>query len=274
MKECDLISIQGKEECDTIYERILDEDKRLEQQIRDIEKHLKKMPEGKFVCTKNGNRYKWYQSDLHTQTYIPKKKRKLAEKLATKKYLLSLLEDLKHERLAIQFYLRHHSKETRAEELLQKCPEIQRLLLPYFKPMSQELSEWKKESYKSNPTYPEQLIHKSISGNMLRSKSEVMIDMSLYKHKIPFRYEEEIELEGTILHPDFTVRHPKTGETYYWEHFGLMDNPSYAQSAFAKMNLYTSQGIIPSVNLITTFETKEHPLSIETIENIIGQYFL
>lgn len=194
--------------------------------------------------------------------------------MATKKYLSALLEDLKHEKQAIQFYLRHHSESNQSEQLLQKCPEIQRLLSPYFQPISQELYEWTNAPYERNTVHPEQLIHKSISGNMLRSKSEVMIDMFLYKNKIPFRYEEEIELDGTILHPDFTVRHPKTGDTYYWEHFGMMDAPSYAQNAFLKMQLYTSHGIIPSINLITTYETKENPLSLETIENVIEQYFL
>ena len=37
--------------------------------------------------------------------------------------------------------------------------------------------------------HPEHLICKSISGNMVRSKSEMMIDMLLFQHRIPFRYE-------------------------------------------------------------------------------------
>lgn len=31
--------------------------------------------------------------------------------------------------------------------------------------------------------------------------------------------------------------------------------------------------MIPSVNLIMTFETKEHPLSVEKVDLIIQEYF-
>ena len=74
--------------------------------------------------------------------------------------------------------------------------------------------------------------------------------------------------------PDFTIRHPKTGEFYYWEHFGLMDDPAYSKNAYSKLQFYASCNIIPSIQLITTFETKDIPLSSEMIESLIEYYFL
>lgn len=130
------------------------------------------------------------------------------------------------------------------------------------------------DSYEQNPVHPEQCIHKSVSGNLLRSKSEAMIDMYLHLNKIPFRYECGLHLGETILYPDFTIRHPTTNEIYYWEHFGLMNFSAYAQNAYSKLQLYTSYNIIPSIQLITTFETQDHPLNSKVIENIIEQYFL
>ena len=53
-----------------------------------------------------------------------------------------------------------------------------------------------------------------------------------------------------------------------------MDDAAYAKSAFSKMSLYTANGIIPSINLITTFETMDHPLSVKMVEMLIRQYFL
>ena len=129
-------------------------------------------------------------------------------------------------------------------------------------------------SYQKNPNYPEQLIHKSISGNLVRSKSEAFIDMVLHINKIPFRYECALQLDEITIYPDFTIRHPVTGETYYWEHFGLMDQTSYIQKTFSKLELYASHGIIPSVNLLTTYETKENPLSMDMLEKIVHHYFL
>lgn len=63
--------------------------------------------------------------------------------------------------------------------------------------------------------YPENKIHVAPSGNMVRSKSEVLIDMQLYTNHIPFRYECELQLGDVTIYPDFTVRNPRTGKLYY-----------------------------------------------------------
>lgn len=244
----------------------------LKKQISTIHKKLSNFPEGKLISTKNDNRFKWYQSDGHTSVYIPKKNRGLAEQLALKKYFSLLLEDLENELHATQFYLRHRSPISKAEQFL-ISPEYQDLLSPHITFQSLELTEWINAPYDRNLLHPEKCIHKSISGNLLRSKSEAIIDTLLYLNKIPFRYECALTLGDTTLYPDFTIRHPHTQQIYYWEHFGLMDSSAYAQNAYSKLQLYTSHNIIPTIHLITTFETKEHPLNSKIIENIIQQYF-
>ena len=248
---------------------------RLQTQISHLHTELKKYPDGHLICSKNQSRCKWYQSDGHNKVYIPKSNRHLAEQLSVKKYLSLLLEDLKNEQRAIEFYLRHHKTNVgRAEKLLTDTSEYQNLLKPYFTPLSQELSDWIHAPYEHNLLYPEQLIHKSISGNFLRSKSEAIIDMLLFVNKIPFRYECSLVLGEVTLYPDFTIRHPHNGTTFYWEHFGLIDNASYSANAFSKLQLYATHKIYPSIQLITTYETKEHPLTTDTVEKIISDFFL
>lgn len=232
------------------------------------------MPPGKLICVQNGKYFKWFQSDGHIKTYIPKENRQLAEKLAIKKYLSLQLEDLENEKRATEFYLRHSRLQGKAERLLSETSEFKNLISPYFQSISEEISNWKNEEYEHNIMYPEQLIHTSGSGNKVRSKSEFMIDMYLYMNKIPFRYESALRLGETTIYPDFTIRHPETGEFYYWEHFGLMDNLNYTKNAYSKLQLYANHGIIPTINLITTYETREHPLTYETIEKVVHNYFL
>lgn len=253
---------------------MLAEQKRLKKQIESIHSLMDSLPDGKIFCTRNGTHYKWYHSDGHNHTYIPKKNRKLAEQLATKKYFSSLLADLEHELKAVTLYLRHHnSQPSKAEYMLTKMPDYQELLSPHFKPLSHDLHDWMTSPYERNTKYPEQLIHKTASGNLVRSKSESLIDMMLHVNRIPFRYECALPLGETILYPDFTIRHPYTGQTYYWEHFGLMDDPVYSKNACAKLQLYTSHNIIPTIQLITTYETKDTPLNAEKIEHIVKEYF-
>lgn len=258
-----------------IYERMKKEYQTILEQIRILQAKIACLPEGKFVCSRSGSYFKWYQSDGAKKTYIPKKNRKLAEQLAQKKYFTYQLDDLMKEKTAIEFYLQHYSPPLgKADFLLINEPGYTELLTPYFKPKSQELSDWMHSPYERNDKYPEQLVHKAPSNNFVRSKSEAMIDLLLSKNRIPFRYECALHLDNITFFPDFTIRHPKTGDFYYWEHFGLMDDPSYSQNTFTKLKVYSSFGIIPNIQLITTYETKEHPLGFEMIEEIIRYYFL
>ena len=271
---CGLIIKNKGGDVTTIYEQILAEYQQIETNICAIEHKLESLPEGKIFCTHNGKYFKWYHGIGDVRTYIPKEDRGFAEQLALKKYLLFQLKDLKQEKIALEFYLKHHvSRSEQLHELFAEDSGYKELLDPYYKSISQELQEWMELPFEQNPNYPEQLIHKTVSGKLVRSKSESMIDMFLYMNKIPFHYEEKLMLGKTILYPDFTIRHPKTGETFYWEHYGLMDDPAYYQNAFSKLQLYTSHGIIPSVHLITTYETKENPLSADTVEKIVKHYF-
>ena len=54
----------------------------------------------------------------------------------------------------------------------------------------------------------------------------------------------------------------------------MMDHLTYAGNVASKLDIYISHKIIPSIQLITTYETKEHPLSIDVISKLIEHYFL
>lgn len=256
----------------SIYSQMLSKSLELEKQISDLRKQIKKLPTGKLICARNGNYYKWYRSTGKKKIYIPKKKRHLARQLAWKTYLSQLLEDKVKEKRAIQLYLNHYSDSHKAEKLLH-ISEYRKLLEGHFVSVEEELEQWRRQHYEKNPKYPEHLVHQSSSGNYVRSKSECLIDTMLYMKKIPFRYECALDLGEIKVYPDFTIRHPKNGKVYYWEHFGMMDNPDYAQNAFSKQRLYATHGIIPSRQLITTYETKEKPLDSNEIEKVIEYYF-
>ena len=110
--------------------------------------------------------------------------------------------------------------------------------------------EWQNSPYEKNPNHPEHLIHKASNRSLVRSKSEAMIDMVLYSHRIPFRYECALYLGNHPIFPDFTLRHPKTGETFYWEHFGMMDDMNYVDTALFKINSYEMNDIYLGINLL------------------------
>lgn len=257
-----------------IYDQVIKEKQKIMKQIQSLQTQLNYLPEGKLICSQNGRHSKWYISDGKNKTYLPKKERLLAEKLALKKYLSLRIANLQKELIALNFYLRHYDPNAfQKETILFSTPGYKELLSKFFAPASKDLLEWMNAPYEKCTKHPENLVHRTLSGNRVRSKSEAMIDTFLYKNKIPFRYECELTLGEVVLYPDFTIRHPKTGDFLYWEHLGMMDDPNYCKNAFSKLQIYISNGIIPSIQLITTYETKEYPFSMEQIEKIVDYYF-
>lgn len=232
------------------------------------------LPPGKLIVTQNQTRYKWYVNDGKQLIYIPKARRAYAELLAKKKYLLLKLQALQSEKHSIQFFLSDHPNTTDLLYDFLLDHRYTNLLSSNFPIADCDLLNWSNSNYEKNNNYPEQLIHHTLSGNIVRSKSESIIDTALYTHQLPFRYEALLNLGQVSLFPDFTIMHPRNKEIIYWEHFGLMDHEKYSKNAFSKLELYTKNNIIPSINLITTYETKEHPLSASLVEQIIEHYFL
>ena len=247
----------------------------LEEKISSLQAQLDRLPAGKLICSRNGNFFKWFHSDGHKKTYLPKAQKPFAQQLALKKYLSQQMEDLRREKKAIDTYLQHRPDDKRcADQLLSEGSGYAELLSPFFKPESREFSDWMTTPYERCEKFPETLVHKTTSGIMVRSKSEAMIAAVLHANKIPFRYECALQLGETTIFPDFTIRHPKTGRFFYWEHFGLMDQVSYCRSTFSKLDFYAAHKIIPSIQLLATFETREAPLSYETVEKMVEHYFL
>lgn len=248
---------------------------RIDVRLRQIKSSIEKLPPGKLIYSKTGKYIKSYQKNGKEKIYIKKKEQNMAERLALKKYYQFLEKELSNEKQAIMMYLKQSNSKTDMVELfLSQNSEFKSLLDKQFKPRSKELEEWMNASYEKNPYHLENLIHKSISGNCVRSKSEALIDMVLYTNKIPYRYEDALQCGSSIIYPDFTIRHPKTGEFYYWEHFGMMDNGKYIENVVSKLRMYLTNGIIPTMQLIMTFETKEKPFTSEEAAEIVEKYFM
>lgn len=90
------------------------------------------------------------------------------------------------------------------------------------------------------------LIHKTERGELVRSKSELVIADKLFSRGIDYSYERELKLaSGVCCYPDFTIDDDATGKTYYWEHLGMLADPSYKRRWEAKLSQYIKNGIKP-----------------------------
>lgn len=257
-----------------LYPQLLNEYNRLSTHISSLEKAIAQLPEGSLTFNKNGSNYRYYKKLNGKRIYLSKKDWPTVEALAKKKYLQKMLLDAKQERGAIGKYLSAHNEEDRAKALLTQTPHLAEILDPLFSPMDKKLVAWANADYPSSAGHPEHLIHKGPKGKMYRSKSEADIAHCLYKNHIPYRYEWDKYINGITYHIDFTIRHPKTGETFYWEHCGRMDKDGYSANVGTKIKDYESAGIFPDRNLILSFESKQFPFEYGMAEEIVERWFL
>ena len=80
-------------------------------------------------------------------------------------------------------------------------------------------------------------IYSTQKGDMVRSKSEVIIANQLYHSGLEYTYEKDLEYAGGKLRPDFTVVTPN-GKIIYWEHLGLLGTEEYDCSWLRKKRIY------------------------------------
>ena len=114
--------------------------------------------------------------------------------------------------------------------------------------------------------YEEGKIHESLTGDMVRSKSELIIANLLHDRKIPFEYETLLKApDGTMYLPDFSVTW--NGEKWFWEHWGMMSSESYSEHRAVKVAWYEKH--FPG-RLLETFESKT--LSQDAVDLITATF--
>lgn len=270
----------------TIAQLVQREIQRLLTEKSRLENLMSSLPDGSLIITRTriGRRtyHKWYSSTpdkdgKKVRQYIPKAKKTFARDLARKKLYEKQLEEIVCELNALNSYLSKHRTGS-AQKALFDDPVLMDLLkkepaVPEDS-MARELKKWMNESYEKNPKHPENLIVPSVTGEMVRSKSEAMILMLLEYYGIPYRYECRLDMGGKVYYPDFTIRHPVTGEFFYWEHAGMLDTPSYRSDFINKLNKYINNSILPDHNLILTYESSSHPFDIKIARDKIREFLL
>lgn len=252
---------------------LYEKQRKLAQKIKRLQEELLQFPRGELLSCRNGKYTKWYISFGCKKEYLAKGNRKIAQELAKKKYLSHKLTELKQELAALNTYLSNLENIQSQSTFLSNNPQYIELLPDAYTKHFGNYEAWSLESYTANEKHPEGLIHMCKTGKYLRSKSEVIIANALFEQRIPFRYESVLELGDVTLYPDFTIIDSTTEKVFYWEHFGMMDDETYVHSWSQKMRIYIQNGIIPGVQLICTYETKDHPINSIQVQKIIDNFF-
>jgi hypothetical protein len=241
-------------------------------------KRLEEAPEGQLRISNRNGMIQYYCRNSTSDRcgkYIKKADSQLPAQLAQKEYDNEVIKAIKEEKKQIEDFLDNWF--SKKAEGIYSCLNNKRkqLIVPVEETTESFVENWLNKPY----------VHKGFDANAphyftnrglrVRSKSEIIIANTLDEMHIPFRYEYPVFLHeyGTV-NADFTVLNPRTRQEFVWEHFGLMDDSKYSETATKKIMSYEMSGFYPGENLILTWETSDVPLNGLIVKQKINKYLV
>lgn len=236
---------------------------------------LKHVPEGTIYVRQRKNSSVWRfkaKGEKGNGAYLSKKQTQLARQLAQKQYDQQVLR-YGQEELKILTKLNQFYAGTCIDKIYGNYSEArQSLVVPVIPSDKQFIDQFLSAQASPLPFMPNDQIYKTVRGEMMRSKSEVIISDRLANAGIVYIYEPVLTIGNEIKRPDFGCLNLRLRRIIYWEHFGMMDDPDYAEKAVAKLTQYAKNGYILGYNLIITMETRQHPLDTDIVQKMIDTY--
>ena len=171
----------------------------LQATLQKIRETQKQMPQGHLRVAQKGTKRPWFylytKPDDLTGKYIRKKNIEFAKQLAQKDYNSALIEQLEKETIALQEYLTQSQNGRAIPKLYEGlCPARQALITPATLTDRQYIAQWKSVTWQGYPFTADTPTYDTANGEQVRSKSEVIIADTLYRHGIPYRYEYPVKL--------------------------------------------------------------------------------
>ncbi len=257
----------------------------LNELISQVTLSIKDKPLGFLNIQHSHNCVQYYckqkRSDLRGN-YIRLEKLSFIKELAQKDYVESFLracttmqkellrlEKLHAERSASFLY---HALAAPFEKL---SPERKSLVQPYVLPDDLFVASWLSTPYEKKPFYPGDGQIYAEKGFRVRSKSEKIMADKLDRMGIPYLYEFPLDLPpyGTI-HNDLTILDIRERIAVRHEHFGRMQDPSYAYKNMQKIDRYIQAGFRPGFDFLYTLEGEHYTVDMKNFEKLIQDRFL
>lgn len=241
----------------------------------EVEQALKTAPEGSLEIWKRKKKLLFYKySNDKKIEYINRNQEEIYS-LIQKRHNLNVLKTLAKRisilKKCIELLTSLMSLPTPWQLYEQEPQEIKKYLTPHHNSDESYAKRWQaiKFCHKKIDDYT----YKSVRGEFVRSKTELIIADKLYAAGIPYHYEVAMKVNFGCIYPDFYVLNKRTRKIYVWEHFGRMDDPTYCKKALLKLEAYESIGYYEGKNLILTYESSQYHINTSNIDKVIETYF-
>ncbi len=258
---------------------VLDVLNKRKQKLEGLIKILKRRdlqdPHASLIVKKRGDKEYYYKRDLPISkgnvTYIKKKDISQAKGIAQSIYEREMFELLKDELECLRKMIERF--EVWQKEYEEEESRYHSLITPLTLSNAEYAKKWESKQYKPSPVpFNSGQGFKTDKGDIVRSKSELIIANTLYARHIPYRYEDKLTLGGKYYRPDFKVLNVRTREEIIWEHFGMLDNINYVSNNLDRLDDYIQNGYSVGKKLIISHESEKHPLSMVEINNLINDF--
>lgn len=131
---------------------------------------------------------------------------------------------------------------------------------------------WGEQEYQRDTKYPETLVHRTLKGDYVRSKSEVIIANCYYLKDIQYRSEEVTKVGKYFFAPDFKILVPGKRKIKLHEHFGMMHDSEYREKALWKISVYIENGYRPYEDIIFTFDNLDGNIDAKNLDVLITSF--
>lgn len=120
--------------------------------------------------------------------------------------------------------------------------------------------------------FAEHLIHRTLKGHLVRSKSELVIANELYHQGLDYDYERLLSGEdpNDVRLPDFSFT-DYAGDVIVWEHLGMLSRPTYRRSWERKKEWYRQKGFEEGDRLFVTYDDDRGGLDASEVKRVARQ---
>ena len=253
----------------------------LENKISQIDKFLEIAPWGSLKYQQKKSGVYFYRRDREVSSnkrklrYIPRKDMAEVQRLGQKGYLQNLKPVLVRELAALKDFADRYRPEEKFAVYRNMSHVRREIVQPVFPDADQRVRQWEEEQYEVYDAHAENLKYETNQGEKVRSKSELILANLFYqqRERVRYKYERPLSLlqggRQIVVHPDFTLLDQKSGDIFFWEHAGMMDDPGYVEEFLRKINLYVSNDILPGDRLIITCESSVNPFNVSLAKKML-----
>ena len=240
---------------------------------------LRTAPKGRVTIHTCRRKYTQFliaeEDETKPAQYAGPEKKALIRQLVQKDYYARILYHLDPALKKLQNFMKSYNPDI-IMRIYASLPKARKELVIPLRPEDEDfIEEWKSRHppYANDiPLTDDILTHQN---EAVRSKSEKIIADELSALGIPYLYETALSLKGHgTVFPDFTLLNVRTRRTFYYEHFGRMDEPDYSAKTIRKILAYERNGFWFGDGLLYSFESNAVPLNTDGLVRMLHRYLL